>query len=749
MGYVSAGAYAKEIDLSLYAETEVPTVFAQIGVFNRGPLDTPTLVVNEDDLLKKFGKPIDSDTWSQQWLALREFFRRGNKAYVVRVDAPSSNAADYSEMSLPSTSDDTLATANDGATSAVGVRTLTSAGAGFIVAGVLIGDVLEVADISTPGDNGFYVLSNVAATVLTVDRDWPTGSLTNLIYTVWSAKKEEGSDGATSIVTTRKLTSVLSTFTTNGVVAGDILKIRDGVDTGDNGLYRIVTVAATYVIVDRDFPIGSLTNLDFTIYSNSSRANDGSTAVSGTFSSASSHFALHGVKAGDVLVICDAVDTGNNGTYLIKTASDTSVTVNEPTWIGGVLAGLTFYVLPGGVKLTGSTKGTWCKGYNLWPQVNSGHSTDFDILTYESTGTGLLDNVYNMTRSTVVADMLASSTLFTATLITGRGEPCPGFGCINSALSIYLTLSGGVDGYTSITDSDYITGINLFKNPDTYTIDLIACSGVVTENVQNALANLAEKRQDCLALIDGPDYSTIGTVQAVLNYHNGVGGTVMGSTARSSSYCAFWWTWQKVYDEYNDVERWIAPSGHMAADFAYVDSKAYPWFTAAGLKRGRLIGSSDVRYSPDQDDRDALQSSGQAVNPIISIVGDGIYVYGNKTLYRGTTALNRISNRRLLNYLKRGVRNVARYLVFDPNDAVMWRELKTKADPIFEYAKTNRGISEYKIIADSTTTTATEIEQYKMVGKFFIKTLNPAEVIELDFVITSQGTNFSENIVTA
>lgn len=745
--FVSPGAYAREIDLSLYTETVTNTSCAMVILANKGVLDTPTLITSLESLKSIFGTPIDSDTFSQGWLACREYLRRGNKLYAVRVDASGVNVATVAGMSLPSYSDDTLATANDGATSIPATRTLTSAGSSFITAGVVIGDCLELADVSSPADNGFYIVTNVAATILTVDRNWPTGSLTGVTFTVWSGKKEEGTDGVTSVPTTRTLTSVGSTFVTNGVAIGDMVRIYDSVDTGDNGLYRVTNVAATILTVDRDFKVGSLTGLSFTVYSNNSNGVDGSTATAGEFLSAGAQFALHGVKAGDVLVICDAIDTANNGTYLITGLkaglTATTLTVNNATWIGGVLTGLSYYVLPGSIKLEGESKGTWCAGFGLYPTVCPADSLNVDVSLYN--GTSLLEKAYNLDRASIVAGF-ASDPYLRATLITGRGEPCPGFGIVNSTLGIYLTISGGNNGTTSIADSDYISGINMFSNPEQYLIDIIACPGVTTENVHNALAALVETRQDCVAICDPPDWATLDSVQEILDWHNGIGGTVLGATARGSSYCCTYWAWQKVYDEYNAVDRWTAPSGHMAAEFAHNDNQMFPWFAPAGLQRGKIIGSSDVRYSPSQNDRDSMLSSGQAVNPISSFVGSGIYVFGQKTLYRANTALNRLNVRRMLNYCKRIIVTAARQLAFEPNDDVMWRQLKLIADAPLRYVLTNRGIREYLIIADSTTTTATELENYKMVGKLIIKPMTTAEIIELQFALTSQGSDFSEFI---
>lgn len=738
MAFVSAGAYAREIDLSLYAETLTNTIFAMAHTFAKGPIGVPTLVTNTGNLQSLFGDPIDptvSSTACQGWFAAREYLKRGNKLYITRVES-TATPAQYAAQSIQGPTNDYITTAVDGATSIPATRTLTSAGAAFITAGVLAGDVLE---IQGGADAGFYKLTLVAATVLTVDRDWPTGSLTGQTYYVWTAKKEAGADGATSTSTNRTFTSALATFVTNGVAAGDILLINDGTTAGDNGTYLITVVAATTLTVDRDFPVGSLTGLDYTVYSANSKGADGNCTTAGEFLSAAAKFQGHKVQAGDILRINDLVSMGNNGDYLItalKTGSEnTTLQVNVASWPGGALTGLDYEVLPGSILFQGLTKGTWCTGLKITPSRNSGDSQNFDLLTASSTGSIQYEKVYNMDRANVAAEMTSNSQIFSATVKTNRLEPVPG-------KAFYI--SGGNDGYTGIVDGDYIgstsalTGLHSFDNGEKIDINLIACPGITSQNVGDALIAIAEKRADCYALVDPPDWTTINSVQEVLDWHNGLS---IRTVALNTSYAGLYWTWQEVYDEIHDVDVWTAPSGHAAAVFAYNDNQQAPWFAPAGMKRGKVIGSKDVRYSPTQDDRDSLYGPGANVNPIVNFVGEGVYIWGQKTLQRATTALNRVSVRRMLLYCEKVIATAAKQLVFDPNDDVLDREFKQLVEPVLTDVLTKRGIREFKILA---ATTDNDRSNNKAVYKLYIKPQSTAEIIEIQFILTPQGANFQE-----
>lgn len=746
MSFVSAGAYSREIDLSLYTETNTNTSFAIAHTFNKGPIGTPTLVSNISRLLDLFGTPINPGTSTvacQGWFAAREYLRQGNKLYITRVDSAASPAA-YSAQSLPGGSDQYLATNTNGVTSVSGDKKLTSVGSTFTTSGVLAGDVVSL----NGSDAGYYTIVTVTSeTEVIVDRNWPVGGQSAVTFTIWSSKKEGGDTGSTSVSSTREFTDSSAHFSSN-CASNQFLKIVDVSSTYDNGMYLISTVDSnTKVTVSRDFPRGGLSGLTYAIYGSISAGTNGSTASSGEFSSSGAKFQSHSVQAGDILYIHDTTDTGNNGYYLItglKTSSEqTTVTVNEASWAGGSLTGLTYSILPGSVKFTGLTKGTWCKGDYIVANKNSGTSTNFNFETRDTGNTISLEIVYNVNRSTIVSEMTDNSAYFSASVLSNRTEPVIGY---------YIPLSGGSDGYASTVPADYIgndiagTGIKSFKNKERYQINLVAVPGQYNQNVQDALVSLAETRGDCMALLDPPDYTTsdvVDTVQEVLDFHNG---TYIRTTPLTSNYAAMHWPWMQVYDEYHDVDVWIAPSGHMAGVFTQSDNASASWFAPAGYTRGKVKGAKDLRYSPDQDDRDMLNGPGSNVNPISNFVGQGITVFGQKTLQRTTTSLDRISIRRMLLFVKSAIESVARQLTFEPNDSVLWSQFTSLCKPVLDRVLIGRGVREYLVLADDTTTTPEIAAQNRMVGKVFIKPMTTSEIIEVQFVLTSQSANFQELI---
>ena len=741
--YIDPGVYHEESDLSQYTPTTVETIVGLVHTFNKGPLDAVTRVVSPDDLVAQFGYPINNATSCQGWFAANEILKRGDKLDIVRIDSASPNAADYSSMSLPSYTEELIAatTAANGVT-ANPAQTLTSATIDFTVAGVLVGDIVEI--YGGTADDGFYRITLVAAGVLTVSTVFPVPGAARS-FRVYTGTKDIRANGATGAKTARTLTSVAvpatATFTELQVAAGDILVVADVGTPGDNGVYRIVTVYAGSLVVDRDWPTGNLANLTFSVYSANSRGTTGDTQVATKFTDLNAKFLKHLVVAGDILVIADNVNIDCNGTHLITALTDTELTVNTLTWPGAHVANLTYYILPGAVKLDGLTKGTWNQGYKLYPYRNDGDPLNFDLAVFTPTGVTALQTVYNMDRSVVVASMLADSAVFSATVIANRGEPCPGFGLVDATLSIYLACSGGNDGATSIADADYIAGLNLFANEETTELDILLAPGVTSSAVQGQLQSICEVvRQDCCFIVDGPRTS-VDTAAEALAYHN----ATMNANTRVSSYGAFYMSWQKVRDVYNSADRYIAPSGSAAAVWVYNDAKKYPWFAPAGLRRGKLSAAvTETEYSPTKAERNTLYSNGQSVNSIVDFSVDGIHIWGQKTLFRGTTALNRINVRRMLNFCKKTITRANRNLPFEPNDSVLWREFISRSEPLLEHVLTKRGIRDYRVVCDSTTTTATDISEYTMRGKLIIKPQLAGEIIVLGFTLTDQDAVFAE-----
>ena len=167
------------------------------------------------------------------------------------------------------------------------------------------------------------------------------------------------------------------------------------------------------------------------------------------------------------------------------------------------------------------------------------------------------------------------------------------------------------------------------------------------------------------------------------------------------------------------------------------DALSAPWFAPAGLTRGRVVDALGVEVSMNRDLLDELYDVD--INPIYEPAGrpGEVYVFGQKTLLQGESALDRINVRRLLIDLRRKVRSVGEKLLFEPNRESTLQSFARLVEPIMLDAQKRQGVARYKIQIDSSTTTQNDIENNTIRGKIYLQPLKSIEFISLDFVVTN------------
>lgn len=334
-----------------------------------------------------------------------------------------------------------------------------------------------------------------------------------------------------------------------------------------------------------------------------------------------------------------------------------------------------------------------------------------------------------------------------------------------NAYEFYDTLNsaftGGLDGVPDNYD-DLVeavignpadgTGLYAYANREQFDNSLIAAPGFDQASVVRALLTISETAGDMLAIVDPPSGSSIPdglTPQEVVDWHNGKG--FGNSSAFNSSFGGLYYGWEETQDIFNGVSHWVPPSVLVLEQIAYSDNVSEVWFAPAGFKRGRLVKAINVQANAvnNQGDRDFMYSGGNAVNPIVNFPKDGVVIFGQRTLQRNASALDRINVRRMLNYVKRASLGAVRPELFDPNDAVLWKRLTNLLNPIFNDVKNKRGLNKFEVKIDSTTTNAAARDNNEVYGYIILEPTKAAEKIILTFVITAQGASFSEALAAA
>lgn len=289
------------------------------------------------------------------------------------------------------------------------------------------------------------------------------------------------------------------------------------------------------------------------------------------------------------------------------------------------------------------------------------------------------------------------------------------------------------------------TGLYAFQNPESIDISLLLTPGFSTGAVIGTALQVCESRGDVLYIVDPP--FGLRPQQAV-DWHNGMLLSDLKS-AINSSYGALYWGWLRTFDQFNDIEIWVPPSGHVSAVFSRTAREAEQWFAPAGLRRGRLLTALDVEYSPTQGERDLLYGSGNAVNPIVKFPQDGIVVYGQRTLQRSQSALDRANVRMLLTFIKKNLTRTLRNFIFEPNDRILWRQVQATVEPFLADIQARRGMNAFRVIVDETNNTPERIDRNELWISIFIQPTRTVEFIVLNLVVLRTGASFSAEEVLA
>ena len=316
-----------------------------------------------------------------------------------------------------------------------------------------------------------------------------------------------------------------------------------------------------------------------------------------------------------------------------------------------------------------------------------------------------------------------------------------GFDSINPATpkytgaSIVNTNTQGFDISTSSTGGTtaYKKAINAISNADEFDINMLVTPGIIHglhSSVTNHAISKMEARGDAFYILDCVKHGdTIATATAAIE-------------ALDTNYAATYYPWVKIVDRNTNLPVWVPPSVVLAGTIAFTDKVAHEWFAPAGLNRGGLTTVLEAQTRLTHSERDELYED--RVNPIASFPGQGVCVWGQKTLQGRPSALDRVNVRRLLIRLKKFIASSSRYLVFEQNTAGTRNRFLNIVNPFLESVQSNSGLSAFRVVMDDTNNTPEVVDRNQLVGQIFIQPTRTAEFIVLDFVVQPTGAAFPE-----
>ena len=273
---------------------------------------------------------------------------------------------------------------------------------------------------------------------------------------------------------------------------------------------------------------------------------------------------------------------------------------------------------------------------------------------------------------------------------------------------------------------DYTAALSLLANKEEWNYNLLLTPGLFMNSTAIATC---ENRGDAFAIVDPVAFGSTKTA------------AISAAAGSTSNYAATYWPWVQTQSSTLGKLVWVPPSVVMGGVYAFNDRSGQEWFAPAGLNRGGIGTVIRAERKLSATDRDDLYSAN--VNPIASFPDiRGVVAFGQKTLQKRATSLDRVNVRRLLINLKRFVTSISRQLVFEQNTAITRNRFLSSVNPYMEQVVSNQGLYAYRVIMDETNNTADVIDRNQLVGQIYVQPTKTAEFIILDFTLQPTGAEF-------
>ncbi len=301
---------------------------------------------------------------------------------------------------------------------------------------------------------------------------------------------------------------------------------------------------------------------------------------------------------------------------------------------------------------------------------------------------------------------------------------------------VTASLTGGSAGSTS-TDGNIQIGLDEFKNTEEVDVTLLMTADASAATQIYAINNIAEYRKDCVAFISPLQAHVVNNAGSELTDVRG-----HRDSMPSSSYAVMDSGWKYMYDKYNDVYRYIPLNGDIAGCCAFTDDTRDPFWSPAGSVRGNIRNAIKLPFNPNKTERDGLYKKG--INPVVGMPGQGILLFGDKTLLAKPSAFDRINVRRLFILLEKSIANMAKSFLFEFNDEFTRSRFTATVEPFLRGIKSRQGIQDFAVICDDSNNTPDNIDRNEFRGDIYVKPSRSINFIQLQFVAVRSGVEFSE-----
>ena len=364
-----------------------------------------------------------------------------------------------------------------------------------------------------------------------------------------------------------------------------------------------------------------------------------------------------------------------------------------------------------------------------------------DAKKFDGSSNYVVNVMRNESKYAYVGNVLQFTTNSTGTeKAAGNVKTGGAFLTFNSATASESVPGGsmtlGVDDNT-MTPALLQAGFTLYQTPEVVDITLLLGGASDTATGRWIIDNIAATRKDCMAFVSPASTSVVnnsGSEVADLTTDN----TALGS----SNYAVMDSAWKYQYDRYRDTFMYVPMNGDIAGLCARTDYSHDSWWSPAGLNRGTIKNIVKLSWEATKANRDTMYPL--SINPIITQTGAGVVLWGDKTMQVVPSAFDRINVRRLFIVLEKAIAIAAKAMLFEFNDEFTRAQFVNMVAPFLREVQGRRGITDFKVVCDSSNNTGQIIDTNQFVGDIFIKPARSINYIQLNFIAARSDVSFSE-----
>jgi len=793
---VSPGVVLRERDLSnavIVGTSSITGAFA--STFQKGPVGEVTRVSSQKDLLDVFGKPSTAN--AEDWFVASEFLGYGGQLAVVRAETGALNATDDGVALLVKNTADW-----DGGTGTSKKFVARSAGAwgnslkvvlvdsgadqyvtfGSTPAGIAVDDTITFTGGVSAKVLSWNASTKTAAVVLPAGASKLTTSDTldipdiGIVATTTGLSGGTGYQSGTAVATTGGSGSGLTvdvsvsggvpltvSLTSGGTAYATGANIATTGGTGTGLKVDLVVVGGVVQSVTINTPGTGYTVGDvLTIVGGGNNAQITIATTQGPVSLVAVNAGGTGYLVGDTVTISGG---GGDATFEVASVTDTAITVTSVSdWYTNTTIPGTSLLL----SAIGPRPGTsaYASDRNISKDevhlaiidttgdISGAAETVLERITYLSKlSDGRSAEGANAYYKSVLND--ESEYVFhgtaLATVVSG-GAWNSESGSVSGELGLVgvsaTDLSAGLDDY-EYTAGEISAAYDEFADSENVAADFILMGGSLASESDTKVKALkviavAAARRDAIACVSPHKGNQIGVSGALSAKEQKERTLAFFDGMTSTSYAIFDSGYKYMYDRFNDVYRYVPCNGDIAGLCVATSAALDDWFSPAGLSRGGIRNAVKLAYNPTKADRDELYSA--RINPIVSMSGSGVVLFGDKTALASPSAFDRINVRRLFLNIEKRVEGLAKGVLFELNDELTRSNFAAAVNSYLSEVQARQGLQDYLVVCDSSNNTPDVIDRNEFVAELYLKPTRSINYVTVTFTATRTGVSFAEVI---